>query len=90
MYYRVEIMGVPITWVCPYKFNQRLPFDVDYKVMGTFLEFYRALLKFVNFKLFTDIGLSYPLAPEALPFNVSGSKKTSADTTLDCSKVKML
>jgi pescadillo len=34
---------------------------VDYKVMGTFLEFYRALLKFINFKLFTDLGHKYPL-----------------------------
>ena len=50
-------MGVPITWLAPYKFNQRLPFDVDYKVMGTFTEFYISLLKFVNFKLFSDLGL---------------------------------
>jgi hypothetical protein len=28
--------------------------------MGTFLEFYRALLKFVNFKIFTDLGMKYP------------------------------
>jgi pescadillo protein len=28
--------------------------------MSTFLEFYRALLKFVNFKLFTDLGQKYP------------------------------
>jgi len=38
-----------------------LPFDVDYKVMGTFLEFYIGLLKFVNFKLFSDVGLEYPV-----------------------------
>jgi pescadillo protein len=38
-----------------------LPFDVDFKVMGTFTEFYIALLKFVNFKLFTDLGLPYPV-----------------------------
>jgi pescadillo protein len=50
-------MGVPITWIQPYKFNQRLPFDVDYKVMGTFLEFYQGLVKFVNYKLFSDAGL---------------------------------
>jgi pescadillo protein len=56
IYYQVEIMGQPITWISPYQFNQRLPFDVDYKVMSTFLEFYRALLKFVNFKLYTDLG----------------------------------
>lgn len=60
IYYQVEIMGQPITWIAPYQFNQRLPFDVDYKVMSTFLEFYRALLRFVNFKLFTDLGQSYP------------------------------
>jgi len=54
-------MGVPITWVQPYKFNQRLPFDVDYKVMGTFLEFYQSLLKFANYKLFSDVRLQYPL-----------------------------
>ena len=53
-------MGQAITWIAPYQFNQRLPFDVDYKVMSTFLEFYRALLRFVNFKLFTDLGQKYP------------------------------
>ena len=40
IYYQVEIMGQQITWLAPYQFNQRLPFDVDYKVMTTFLEFY--------------------------------------------------
>ena len=54
-------MGQSITWIAPYQFNQRLPFDVDYKVMSTFLEFYRAVLKFVNFKLFTDLGQKYPV-----------------------------
>jgi len=61
IYYRVEIMGQQITWVQPYKFNQRLPFDVDYKVMGTFTEFYIALLKFTNYKLFADLGVPYPV-----------------------------
>jgi pescadillo protein len=64
IYYQVEIMGQAVTWIAPYQFNQKLPFDVDYKVMSTFLEFYRALLRFVNFKLFTDLGLKYP--PESL------------------------
>lgn len=53
-------MGVNITWVAPYSFNQRLPFDIDYKVIGTFMEFYTALLRFINFKLYKDIGLNYP------------------------------
>ena len=53
-------MGVNVTWVAPYSFNQRLPFDIDYKVIGTFMEFYTALLRFINFKLYKDIGLTYP------------------------------
>lgn len=64
VYYRVQIMGVQITWLQPYRFNQRLPFDVDYKIMGTFLEFYQALLKFTNYKLFSDIGQKYPLGDQ--------------------------
>jgi len=43
--------------VSPYQFNQRLPFNIDYKVMTTFLEFYIALMKFINHKLFADLGL---------------------------------
>ena len=67
IYYRVEIMGQPITWVQPYRFNQRLPFDVDYKVMGSFLEFYMGLLKFTNFKLYSDLGLPYPMTETDIP-----------------------
>jgi len=29
--------------------------------MGTFLEFYQGLVKFVNYKLFSDAGLQYPI-----------------------------
>jgi pescadillo protein len=60
IYYQVEIMGQKITWIAPYQFNQRLPFDIDYKVIGTFREFYVALLRFMNFKLYKDLGLQYP------------------------------
>jgi pescadillo protein len=58
IYYQVEIMGQNITWVAPYQFNQKLPFDIDFKVMTTFLEFYLSLLKFVNHKLFSDLGMT--------------------------------
>lgn len=70
VYYRVEIMGTKITWIEPYKFNQRLPFDVDYKVMGTFLEFHQAHLKFVLYKLFSDLGMKYPLQGCDQPWNM--------------------
>lgn len=59
-YYQVEIMGQKVTWIAPYQFNQRLPFDIDYAVIGTFREFYVALLRFVNFKLYHDLGMQYP------------------------------
>lgn len=83
VYYRVEIMGTPITWICPYKFNHRLPFDIDYKVMGTFLEFYQGLLKFVNYKLMSDIGVTYPLASDMLP-------ESANSAYFDCPKVQQL
>jgi pescadillo protein len=53
-------MGQNITWIAPYAFNQKLPFDIDYKVIGTFQEFYVQLLRFVNFKLFSELGEAYP------------------------------
>jgi pescadillo protein len=75
-------MGVPITWIQPYKFNQRLPFDVDYKVMGTFLEFYQGLVKFINYKLFSDAGLQYPIK------EINPVSRTSV--YLDPSKVRQM
>ena len=53
-------MGQNVTWVAPYQFNQRLPFDIDYKIIGTFMEFYLSLLRFVNFKLYKDLEMDYP------------------------------
>jgi pescadillo protein len=84
IYYRVEILGQQITWVQPYKFNQRLPFDVDYKVMGTFTEFYIALLKFVNYKLFSDCGMTYPVS------DFPALDTASSVSYLDCKRVKDL
>jgi len=60
IYYQAEIMGANITWVIPYQFTQKMPFDIDYNVMNTFLEFYKQLIKFVHYKLYTDVGLTYP------------------------------
>ena len=36
--------------------------------MGTFTEFYIGLLKFINYKLFSDLGLPYPVADVDMPF----------------------
>jgi len=61
VYFQAEIMGQAITWIQPYQFIQKLPADVDYKVMQTFLDFYLTLLRFTNLKLFRSLNLQYPL-----------------------------
>jgi pescadillo protein len=60
IYYQATIQGQDILWLVPYRFNQRVTKDVDFRIMGTFVEFYQTLLGFVNFRLFTSIGLVYP------------------------------
>ncbi|PVU97502.1 hypothetical protein BB561_000502 [Smittium simulii] len=60
IYYQATIRGQKITWIAPYEFSQKIPRDVDFRVMWSFLEFYRNLLGFVNFKLYKDEKLTYP------------------------------
>ncbi|CCX06855.1 ribosome biogenesis protein Pescadillo [Pyronema domesticum] len=60
IYYQVEVQGQDILWLVPYKFAQTIPADVDFRIMGTFVEFYTTLLGFVMFKLYTNEGLVYP------------------------------
>ena len=60
IYYQATIQGQDILWLVPYKFVQRVTGDVDFRIMGTFVEFYTTLLGFVNFRLYTSIGLIYP------------------------------
>lgn len=60
IYYQATIQGQDILWLMPYKFVQRTGGDIDYRIMATFVEFYTTLLGFVNFRLYTSIGLVYP------------------------------
>ncbi|XP_020103661.1 pescadillo homolog [Ananas comosus] len=60
IYYQAEVEGQKITWLTPHPLQQVLPDDVDFRVMLTFLEFYEALLGFVNFKLYHSINVKYP------------------------------
>ncbi|KAF2192152.1 hypothetical protein K469DRAFT_620151 [Zopfia rhizophila CBS 207.26] len=60
IYYQATIQGQDIMWLVPYRFVQRTGGDIDFRIMGTFVEFYTTLLGFVNFRLYTSIGLVYP------------------------------
>lgn len=61
VYLEANIQHSTIRWIVPHSFTQNLPKDVDFRVMLTFFEFYEALLTFVLYKLFNDIGVRYPL-----------------------------
>ena len=60
IYYQALVHGQEVTWLTPHALAQTLPEDVDYRVMLTFLEFYLAMMGFVNYKLYHDRGLRYP------------------------------
>jgi pescadillo len=60
IYYQATIQGQDILWLVPYRFVQRTGPDVDFRIMATFVDFYTTLLGFVNFRLYTSIGLVYP------------------------------
>lgn len=60
IYYQATIQGQDVLWLVPYRFVQRVTGDVDFRIMGTFVEFYTTLLGFVNFRLYSSIGLIYP------------------------------
>ncbi|KAI4120910.1 MAG: hypothetical protein LQ338_006683 [Usnochroma carphineum] len=60
IYYQATIQGQDILWLVPHKFVQRVTGDVDFRIMGTFVELYTTLLGFVNYRLYTSIGLVYP------------------------------
>lgn len=60
IYYQATIQGQDIMWLVPYRFVQRTAGDIDFRIMATFVEFYTTLLGFVNFRLYTSLGLVYP------------------------------
>lgn len=73
IYFQCRINGYPVIWTEPYPFAQTLPFDVDYKVVLSFLEFNQVFLKFVLFKLFKNRGLVFPPLFLAEPESSSNS-----------------
>lgn len=60
VYFQAEVFGHPVTWLQPYQSMANLPFDVDFRIMNTFLEFYTTMLRFVLYKLYSSLNLAYP------------------------------
>ncbi|XP_062016516.1 pescadillo homolog [Rosa rugosa] len=60
IYYQAEVKGQLITWLTPHPLQQVLTDDVDFNIMLNFLEFYEALLAFVNCHLYRSINVKYP------------------------------
>jgi pescadillo protein len=60
IYYQATIQGQDIMWLVPYKFVQKMAGDIDFRIMATFIEFYTTLMGFVNYRLYTTVGLVYP------------------------------
>jgi pescadillo protein len=60
IYLQAIIESQYITTLIPHSFTQYIPTDVDYRIMLTFLQFYQTLQKFVNFKLYHEMGFIYP------------------------------
>lgn len=59
-YFEASLLGQKIVWLAPHEFANSPAKDVDLRVMATFLELYRTMLKFVMFKLYAMAGLRYP------------------------------
>mmetsp|Transcript_10005 Transcript_10005/g.13741 ORF Transcript_10005/g.13741 Transcript_10005/m.13741 type:complete len:706 (-) Transcript_10005:26-2143(-) len=60
IYYQASVCGTTVTWLAPHNLVLRIPGAVDTRILKNFLELYQALMGFVLFKLYADIGMSYP------------------------------
>eukprot|EP00977_Amphora_coffeiformis_P027541 scaffold34620_cov160-Amphora_coffeaeformis.AAC.6 len=72
VYVEASVHNVPIRWIVPHSFVQWMPENVDYRVMMTFFEFYETLLSFVLFRLYSDMGVRYPLTTQVVKGEVMG------------------
>ncbi len=60
VYFQASVMGETVSWLVPYPYTPNVPENVDFKVMLTFLEFHMKHLEFALFRLYAQLGLSYP------------------------------
>ncbi|KAJ3438616.1 pescadillo [Anaeramoeba flamelloides] len=59
-YFQIEINGELITWIVPHNFTQKIPKDVNFNIMITFVQFYKTTLTFINHRLYHELGMVYP------------------------------
>jgi len=85
IYMEADIRGSTVRWVIPHSFTQNMPPDVDYRVMLTFFEFYETLLSFVLFKLYSDLGVRYPL-----PLSLTGGEVKGSASAILASNLRAL
>jgi pescadillo protein len=85
IYYEADVQGHRVLWLEPYRLSQTLPYNVDYKVMMTFLEFYITMLKFTMFKLYRNLNLVYPphMTPSDQPFSYADMQNQAAQSAED-------
>jgi len=81
-YFQAELPGgIALTWLQPHRFSPTMPAEVDYRVLVTFAQWYRTLQKFVNFKLYSMEGWSYPPS-------LSGNAQSTVGTNFAILKFK--
>jgi len=59
-YFQAQVMGEKVTWVVGHQCNPGQLQDVNLKTMATFVDFYMRATAFINFRLYTKLGLHYP------------------------------
>ncbi|KHN72215.1 Pescadillo -like protein [Toxocara canis] len=88
IYYEAHVMGERLTWIVAHERGVGHVSEVDFSVMATFVEFYVAMLGFVNYRLYQSIGLYYP--PQ-IAFSTSNQKmSTDGDDEEELEKVYSL
>ncbi|KAK0416073.1 hypothetical protein QR680_012283 [Steinernema hermaphroditum] len=80
IYYQAEIMGEKITWLVGHERAIGRLGGIDLSVMANFAEFYITMLRFVNFRLYKQLGLYYP--PQ-IQTGVEESKDEEGETVQD-------
>lgn len=91
-YYQAEIKGQTITWIVPhhFSFEPQNRYEVDFKVMSIFVEFYTIMLGFVNFRLYHSLNLYYPPKFSNIPSLSDHEKELVDEDTFVAERVAAL